>query len=91
MNAPTRTGRARLLFAAILTGAVVAAGMAPALATSSPVPVEHLGELAEVLKAKSLEGADRLEVTVAWLDGLSGIVPDDPGRGDREAGGDVTT
>ncbi len=93
MNAPTRTGRARLLFAAILTGAVVAAGMAPALAAGDVLdvlPVERLGVLAEALEPRSQDAAARLKITAARLDELSGFVPADPGPPDSRDGGGIT-
>ncbi len=74
MNAPTRTGRARLLFAAILTGAVVAGGMAPALATSSEA-VDRLKEATELVPSS----AEVTLVEVTDLVGARSGIADPPG------------
>ncbi len=81
MNAPTRTGRARLLFAAILIGAAVAAGMAPALATSSTAE-DSLKDVAPSTAA-SPRVLDALTGAIERLPDLSGI--DDGGGVGRDA------
>ncbi len=74
MNAPTRTGRARLLFAAILIGAAVVAGMAPALATSSlSDAVSVLDGLTKTETLAELQAADALREVVGRLGG-GGII-----------------
>ncbi len=81
MNVPTRTGRAKLLFAAILTGVVVAAGMAPALATGLTRAEDSLKGV-EVSPAASPQVLVAVEGALALLPDLSGI--DDGGGGKTE-------